>query len=76
MEGGGVEVCDFGGVVLNLCGMRLVCGGGGGGDRVGGIGGKSGCVGWFVGCVVGHRSGEGVVEHGVKGNLGGVQVGL
>ena len=45
MEGGGVEVCDFGGVVLNLCGMRLVCGGGGGGDCVGGIGGKSGCVG-------------------------------
>ena len=32
MEGGGIGVCDFGGVVLNLCGMKLVCGGGGGGD--------------------------------------------
>ena len=40
-----MEVCDFGGVVLNLWGVRLVCGGGGGGDCVGGIGGKSGCVG-------------------------------
>ena len=45
MDCGGVEEYDFGGVVVNLVGVMLTCGGGGGGDCVGGIGGKSGCVG-------------------------------
>ena len=53
MVGGGVEECDLGEVVVKRCGVMIPWGGGGGGNRVGGIGGKGGWAASPRGCIRG-----------------------